>query len=270
MRLNLRNKSVVVTGASRGIGAALARRFAKRGARVALVARHREELDTLAAELVAEGAVATVVCADLSLEAERVAAIEAVNSELGGVDVLVNNAGRGLYGAVEDLQGEQLRSVLELNLIAPAHLTALVLPAMREQGYGAIVMISSVLGGRAIPMSGGYCASKFALEGLCQSLRSELSGSGIGLLMVRPGRTESSFRDSAMSNGYRPDDTMRPMRAEVVADASVRALERGAARLNFTAAGKAMMAAERVSPALVDRMMSKLYKKMANAEEPGE
>jgi short-subunit dehydrogenase len=189
---------------------------------------------------------------------------------LGPIDVLVNNAGRGLYGRVEDLSSEQLRSVCELNLIAPAHLSNLVLPEMRLRGQGALVMVSSVIGNRAIPMSGGYCASKFALEALSQSLRAELVGSGIHLLLVRPGRTESSFRESATTDGFRPSDSLRPMPAEVVARASVRALERGASRVNFTAAGKAMMAAERLSPSLVDLAMSKLYRKMVAIDDPGE
>ena len=131
-------------------------------------------------------------------------------------------------------------------------------------------MVSSVLGARAVPMSGGYCASKFALEALCQSLRAELVGSGIHLLVVRPGRTESSFREAADTSGFRPNDKMRPMSAQTVAEASVRALQRGSARVNFTSAGKAMMAAERVSPTLVDRVMSKLYRKMVDLEDTPE
>lgn len=269
MRLNLRDKSVLVTGASRGIGAALARALARRGARLALVGRSQAELAALCEELQAEGGNATAVPADLSVEEERVQMVSRAIDVLGEIDVLVNNAGRGLYGRVEELSSEQLRTVMELNLVAPAHLSALVLPPMRERRTGAVVMVSSVLGARAVPMSGGYCASKFALEALGQSLRSELVGSGINVLVVRPGRTESSFRESAMSTGFRPHDNLRPMRAEVVAEASVRALERGASRVNFTAAGKVMMAAERVSPTIVDRVMSRVYRKMVAVDGTG-
>ncbi len=267
MRLNLRDKSVLVTGASRGIGAALSRQFASRGARLALVARDRDELVALQSELGADGVVVEVVCADLSEDNERVRAIEQAQDKLGPIDVLVNNAGRGLYGSVESLSPDQLRAVFELNVVAKAHLCSLVLPSMRERSAGTIVMVSSVLGARAVPMSGGYCASKFALEALCQSLRAELVGSGVGVLVVRPGRTESSFRTAAQSTGFRPDDKMPPMSAARVAEASVRAVERGAARVNFTSAGKAMMAAERVSPALVDRVMSMLYRKMVKGTD---
>jgi short-subunit dehydrogenase len=267
MRLNLLDKSVLVTGASRGIGAALARQFAARGARLALLARDRSELMSLQAELAAGGASAEVVCADLSEDTERARAIAEVQLRLGSIDVLVNNAGRGLYGRVETLTPEQLRAVFELNVVAPAHLSSLVLPSMRDRGSGTLVMVSSVLGARAVPMSGGYCASKFALEALCQSLRAELVGSGVRVLVVRPGRTESSFRDAALTSGFRPKDKMQPMSAAKVAAASVRAVERGVARVNFTSAGKAMMAAERVSPALVDRVMSKLYRKMVEGTD---
>jgi short-subunit dehydrogenase len=270
MRLNLRDKGVLVTGASRGIGAALARVLARRGARLALVGRSEAELSSVRTELLVDAAQVEVICADLCVEEERVRVVSAAREKLGAIDVVVNNAGKGLYGRVEDLSSEQLRSVYELNLVAPAHLCSLLLPAMREQGAGAIVMVSSVIGARAIPMSGGYCASKFALEGLSQSLRAELMGSGITLLVVRPGRTESSFREDAMSAGFRPNDKLRPMSAEVVAEASVRALERGKSRVNFTAAGKAMMLGERVSPRLVDRAMSKLYRKMLDVDDSGQ
>ena len=174
MHLNLRDKSVVVTGASRGIGAALAREFSKRSAKVVLVARNRNELEQLQGELIAAGGKAAVVCADLSLDSERCRVIEEAEALVGPVDVLVNNAGRGLYGPVEGLQSDLLRSVMELNLVAPWHLSALVLPGMRKRASGSVVMVSSVVGLRAVPMSGGYCASKFALEGLSQSLRAEL------------------------------------------------------------------------------------------------
>lgn len=267
MHLNLRHKTVLVTGASRGIGAALAREFAKRSAKVVLVARHREQLEELQGELAVAGGSASIVCADLSDESERCRVVAEAEAAVGPIDVLVNNAGRGLYGPAEELESELLRSVMELNLVAPWHLSALVLPGMRKRRAGSIVMVSSVLGLRAVPLSGGYCATKFALEGLSQSLRAELRGSGIRLLMVRPGRTESSFRADAASTGYRPQDKLRPMAAEVVAAATVRAVERRKSRLNFTSAGKAMLAAERVSPALVDRVMSKLYRKMIEEEE---
>jgi len=264
MRRNLHDKSVLVTGASRGIGAALARQFAAKGARLALVARDETALETLSSEL---GGVAEVVCADLSVEADRIRAMDEARAKLGPIDVLVNNAGRGLYGSVETLEPEQLRSTFELNVVAPTHLCALLLPSMRERKTGTIVMVSSVLGARAVPMSGGYCASKFALEALCQSLRAELVDSGVHVLVVRPGRTESSFREAAQSTGFRPNDTMQPMSAAKVAEASVRAVERGATRVNFTSAGRAMMAAERVSPAIVDRVMSKLYRKMVKGTD---
>lgn len=258
---SLRGKGVLLTGASRGIGKALAHALAREGARLVLAARSEDDLAAVAKELPSGVDVHTLV-ADLRSESERSALVARAQQAVGGIEVLINNAGEGLYGAVEDLNSQALRDVFELNLVAPAHLAGLVLPAMRERRRGHIVMVSSVLGERAIPLAGGYCASKFALEGLAQSLRAEVSDVGIHVLVVRPGRTESAFRASAPTTGFRPRDRFRPMAAERVAQGTVRALLRGKSRIDFTGAGKMMMWAERVSPALVDLAMKRLYARM--------
>lgn len=255
--MSLAGQRVVVTGASRGIGAALARCFASRGASLVLVGRNKIDLERISTEL---GEGCEFIVADLSNEQQRVEMIVAAK-EGGPIDVLVNNAGIGLYGAVEDLSCDQLRSAHELNVVAPAHLARLVLPEMRSRDCGTIVMVSSVLGRRSIPLSGGYCATKFALEALSQSLRAELSDTGVGVLVVRPGRTESAFREAAVTVGWRPEDDVRAMSAETVASATVRALEKRRSSIDFTFAGRAMIVAERVSPGLSDRLMSRLHRR---------
>lgn len=265
-RLSRAGQVALVTGASRGIGAAFAEELSRRGMRVALAGRDQEALRRVADLLPTPG---MTFVADLAIEAERRRLVADVEDRLGPVAVLVNNAGIGVYGAVEELSAEALRQVLELNVVAPVELLRLVLPAMSARGTGEVVQVSSVLGRRAMPMSGGYCASKFALEALSQSARVELRDRGVRILVVRPGRTESDFRRAAISlSGWRPEDRLRPMAAEVVARRSLDALEAGRSEIDFTAAGRMMLALERWSPSLNDRIMVRLFRRWSRSKLP--
>jgi short-subunit dehydrogenase len=256
----------LITGASRGIGAALARELSSRGVPLALCGRDEGALQRLHSEL---GGNSAYFCADLCDEVARARLIAAVRERFGTIDVLVNNAGAGLYEAVERLAPAVMRDLLELNVVAPMDLARQIVPEMRTRQRGAVVQVSSVLGRRAIPMSGGYSASKFALEALSQSLRAELQGSGVEVLVVRPGRTESDFRAAAISpSGWRPSDRMRPMAARRVARGTIRALEAGRASVDFTVAGRLMMTVERISPRLNDRLMARLYRQWFGDEMP--
>ncbi len=185
-------RSVLVTGCSSGIGHAAALALARRGWRVFATARHEADL----ARLRDDGL--TALYLELNNSKSINACVKAVLAETGGrLDALFNNAAYGQPGAVEDLSREVLRAQLETNLLGTHELTCRVLPVMRRQGGGRIVQNSSVLGFAALPYRGAYVCSKFALEGLTDTLRLELSGTGIHVSLIEPGPISSCFRENA-------------------------------------------------------------------------
>ncbi|WP_295543148.1 SDR family oxidoreductase [uncultured Thiohalocapsa sp.] len=187
-------RTILITGCSSGIGHACAHGLAARGGwRVVASARNAEDVDRLRAEGL------TAVQLDLAATDSVQAGLDAALAHTGGrLDALFNNGAYGQPGAVEDLTRDVLRAQLETNLLGWHDLTRRVIPHMRAQGHGRIVQNGSVLGLVALPYRGAYVASKFALEGLTDTLRLELAGSGIAVSLIEPGPILSRFRD----NGY--------------------------------------------------------------------
>ncbi len=191
---------VVVTGASSGIGRATAVRFANEGAALVLAARSQERLERLAERLQDRFGVATLAhpC-DVRQHEQVDALIEAAIARFGRIDVLVNNAGYGLYGRIEDTPDDAFRDLLETNVLGVHHAIRATLPCMRRQGAGHIVNVGSIVGKRSWPYHGAYAASKFALTGLTQALRGELAGSGVSVSLILPASTDTHFFSSAPS-----------------------------------------------------------------------
>lgn len=193
--------SILITGCSSGIGLAVAKGLAARGWRVFASARRQDDVDVLAAM----GFEALRL--DLDDSASIQAAVAEVLGRTGGrLDALFNNGGFGQVGAVEDLTRAALREQFETNLFGWVELTNLVIPAMRAQGHGRIVCNSSVLGYAAFPYRGAYTAAKFALEGIADTLRQELRGSGIHVSLVEPGPITSRFRENCLPHFERHID----------------------------------------------------------------
>lgn len=176
----------IVTGASSGIGAATARRLARAGFVVYGAARRADRLAELG-----DGVRPLVL--DVTDDASMVAGVEQVLEEHGRVDVLVGNAGYGSYGSVEEVPLDEARRQLETNVIGLARMIQLVLPTMRAQGSGRIINVSSMGGRFAGPFGGWYHASKFALEGLSDSLRAEVAPFGIRVSVVEPGAIKTEW-----------------------------------------------------------------------------
>jgi NAD(P)-dependent dehydrogenase (short-subunit alcohol dehydrogenase family) len=185
---------ILVTGCSSGIGRAAAIALADRGHRVFASARNRNDL----AELERPDNL-SALCLDVTDPATIAAAVETVLSRAGRIDVLVNNAGYGQYGAVEEVTPDEWRAQFEVNLFGAVAVTQAVLPAMRRQRRGTIVNVSSVAGRVAIPFSAPYCASKHALEAVSDALRVEIAPFGIRVVLVEPGPIETRFGDRARS-----------------------------------------------------------------------
>lgn len=183
----------IVSGASRGIGKSLALRLAERGHTVACLARSEPELVALAAQR--PGLLPVAV--DLTDRAATERAVRDLLDRHGACEVLVNNAGYGLRGAIEEISLDRWKRQFEVNLFAAAHLQQLVLPGMRAAGRGAIVNVSSVAGRISTPFSGAYAATKFALEAMSDATRIEVARYGIRVILVEPGPVATDFADVA-------------------------------------------------------------------------
>lgn len=254
MKETLKGKVAVVTGASSGIGEATARALADRGAAVVLAARAEEKLRFLEREISAAGGRALAIRTDVADEASAGAMIEQVVGEFGAIDVLVNNAGLGLSGRVEDLRAEDLRYLFEVNLLGPLVCLQAALPHMPRGGR--IVNVSSVVGKRAIPKVGGYSATKFALNALSDALRVEVADRGITVTSIYPGTTRTSFRENSRrtkdeERGWRP----RGVTPEKVAGKIAAAVESDGRDVYVTLSDRIFVAGTVLAPGLFDRLL---------------
>lgn len=192
MTQRFRNRTVIITGASAGIGAACARRFASEGANLVLAARNAERLNTLAKSLEERTQVITVPT-DVSLRKDARALLEAGDQRFGRIDVLINNAGFNHRGAVEQISESDLARVLRVDLEAPMVLCRLALPYLRQAGGGALVNVASIAGQIPMPDEAAYSAAKAGLRAFTRALAEELEGSGITASMVSPGPVDTGF-----------------------------------------------------------------------------
>lgn len=260
-------KRTIITGASSGIGSALALALARRGAALVLAARRQDRLtgvaETIRAACPGVPPPLTLVCDVAKAESAR-AMIQAVAEKMGGVDILINNAGTGVYGSNEKTPMEDFRLTMEVNFFGAAQCMFEVLPLMRRQGNGLIVNIASIAAIHGVPYMGVYCASKAALASLSQSLRAELTDTGIRVMVVYPGYTQTEFfeKEKNVGGGRRPDGPCAPV--EEVAESIARGIERGKRELVLPLQGKAMKLSESLAPWIVERAMRGLARRLAS------
>lgn len=198
--MQIKDQRILLTGASGGIGQALARELAARGAKLGLVARGSAVLTGLAEELngTGDGGAVRAIAADLTLGAGRDTARRVMHHEFGGIDVLINNAGTTDFSDFGEQEPEVLEQIFALNVLAPMQLTRAILPEMKKQGGGAVVNVGSVFGSIAFPFFASYSASKFALRGFSEALRRELEGSGVGVVYVAPRGVRTGLNSPAV------------------------------------------------------------------------
>lgn len=200
--MEFKNRSILITGASGGIGATLAEHFAREGAHLTLVARRSTELQATVDHLIDMGAQATGVVGDINGPEIQQRAIQVAVDTYGQLDMLVNNAGNVRAGRLEQLQPQDIQAMISLNLTTPILLTRLALPALRAHGQGAVVNISSGFGLVAGPFYEVYAATKSGLARFGEGLRRELLGEGVSVHTVYPGATRTPMMES---NGAGPE-----------------------------------------------------------------
>lgn len=260
--MDLKDRVVIVTGASEGIGQALARLFAAQGAKLVLAARSEEKLNGLARSLGEENTL--VVPTDVTQfdQVDRLVARAA--EHFGGIDILVNNAGLGLYGSVEETKWENLRWLWEVNFFGAVRAIQAALPHLRRR-RGAVVNISSVAGKLSLPFMGAYCATKFALNALSNSLRMELAGTGVRVLVICPGRVQtqfhsSAFRESSNLPGVFREGTGGGISSQQVARATLRALRRGKREVILPWKLRLAVGFRTLAPALADAILRRVVR----------
>jgi short-subunit dehydrogenase len=249
----LRGARTIVTGTTSGIGRELVLQLADRGARVVAASRDRQRLDELAAEAKQHGGEVSVVPTDVADAGQRARLIETAVASLGGLDVLVNNAGVGAMGLFAEAGEERLRRIFEVNFFAATELTRLALAHLRQGKDPMIVNVASVIGRRAVPGCTEYCASKFAMVGWSEGLRAELVPLGIHVLVVCPGVIETEFRSRMLEDRVRYAwQSGRSMTAKRCAELIVQAMRRRQNELVTTAQGKFLVWLNRLFPRVVD------------------
>jgi short-subunit dehydrogenase len=218
---------IAITGASAGIGRATALRLARDGAKLVICARRGDRLDEAAAEIAAAGGEAMPVVADVANADDMQMLTDRAVSRYGRLDVMMANAGFGIYGAVDHITPEQMRRIMDVNYHGTFNAAHAAMPVFRRQGAGHLIVISSIVGKRGVPYMGAYAATKFAQVGLAECLRAEVAGSSIHVTLVFPVSTKTEFSDVMMSESgpiTRARGPRQPVTA--VADAIARAIER--------------------------------------------
>jgi hypothetical protein len=261
MSAPLDGTSILITGASSGIGEALARQLAPRAAALGLLARRRERLEALATQLRAENPrlKAVVLPCDLRDLGAVAAAVDRFEAEAGPVEVLFNNAGLGHFGCYDLSSWETTKTLIDTNVVAVAWLTRRVLPGMVARGRGGILMVSSGFGIDLLPGFSTYCGAKHFVTAMTECLRWELLGTGVVVSQVCPGPVDTEFEEIARGGDFPRVPGVVKVSAEHVAALSIRLLERERA---FAVPGlhmKALLGFSYYVPRVVKRVFFDLF-----------
>jgi len=253
--MKIAGKVALITGASAGIGAACAAEFARAGAQLSLTARTVEGLR------VAGGPSALVTAGDLADEATRRLVMSRTIQRFGAVDILINNAGVGIYGPSWSVPMDQVRRMMELNYFALLGMLQLVVPHMRARRTGMIVNVGSIAGKVTLPWMTLYSSTKFAVGALTEGLRMELCRSGVHAMQVCPGYVTTNFQKNVLA-GAAPPAVVRARRFAITAEQCARAIRRGVERNARTVlaprSGWLLLAARRLAPGAVEARMAEM------------
>jgi short-subunit dehydrogenase len=263
MTREIKGLRIVITGASSGIGRCLAEQAARRGARLALVARSADKLEALARELKQQGADAVAIAADVTKDEDRERLLRDACARLGGLDVLINNAGIASFGHFAESTEAILRQIMEVNFFAPAELIRRAVPILVRGRQPAIVNVASMCGRRGLPAWPEYSASKFALCGLTEAFRGELARYDIDILLIVPGLTKSELPQHLLRNeGRMKIEFDKGMHPEEVASGILRALEKNRLETVLGREARLILALNRFFPRFVDRRIKQRVRKL--------
>ncbi len=255
-RSSFSGKRVVLTGASSGIGWYVATLLVQQGAYVVVTSRREDRLKQLRLATGNPLKRLIAVPGDITDAGHRRRVIGTAVDELGGIDILINNAGVGAIGRFEEASPDRLRRVLEVDFVAAAELTRLALPHLRRGEDPAVCVVSSVLAHRGVAEKSEYCAAKFALRGWAESLRLELKRDGIAVVTISPSTTRSEFFDSLIETS--PAATSRSLghqSAEHVARKVLKGIRRRRREMILSLGGNALVWLNRLAPGMTERAL---------------
>ncbi len=260
----MKNKVVVITGASSGIGRALAFEFASKGYKVTIGARNHEKLLEVAEEIKLKGGDVASAQTDVTIEADCKNLVMTAVEQFGRVDVLINNAGISMRALFEETDIEVIRRLMDVNFWGMVYCTKHALPHILKQ-KGSIVGVSSIAGLKGLPGRTGYSASKFAMKGFLDCLRTENMKTGLHVLMAYPGFTASNIRTASLTKdgtpqGESPREETKMMSAEEVARRTFEAVKQRKNSMVLTFEGKATVFLNKFVPDFLDKLV---YRKMA-------
>lgn len=261
----MRNKVVIITGASSGIGKALAFAFGRQGSKIVITGRDGSKLENTKTELTLEGINTLSIVADVSIELDNKKVVDETIAHFGKIDVLINNAGITMRALFNDVETDVIKKVMDINFYGMVYATKYALPEIIKT-QGSVIGISSIAGYRGLPGRTGYSASKFALQGFLESLRTELLKQNVHVLVACPGFTTSNIRNTALSadgqiQGESPRDEAKMMTAETVADYIYKATVNRKRDLVLTAQGKLTVLLNKFFPAFMDKMVYNILAK---------
>ena len=255
----MKDKVVIITGGSSGIGRALAAEFGKNGSSVMITGRNLNELNQVVAELSSKGVIIKGFQADVSIEEDNCKMVEEAIKQFGHIDILINNAGVSMRALFEDLQLDVFKKVMDINFYGAVYATKCALPYIL-QTKGSIVGVSSINGKRSAPARSAYSASKFAMEGFLETLRTEVMKRGVHVLVASPGFTASNIRKrSLMKDGTAQGDSPRKeqemMSADEVAHHIYKAVLNRKRDLVLTTKGRLAIFLNKWMPGITDKLV---------------
>jgi len=265
----MKNKVVVISGASSGIGKACAWHFAKNGSKVVLAARSNDKLKVIGEEMMSAGYEVLTVQADVSIEEDCQHLISETIIKFKGIDVLVNNAGISMRATLEDMNLSVMKKVMDINFYGTVFCTKYALPHILKS-KGSVVGVSSIAGYKGLPARTAYSASKFAMQGFLESLRIENLKKDLHVLIACPGFTASNIRNTALSKDGEvqkesPRDESKMMTAEKVAEYIYKAVVNRQNSIVLTFNGKLTVLLNKLLPSLVDLLVYNHLKKEPNS-----
>ena len=254
--MSLTGRVAVITGASSGIGLAVARRHAADGVAVVLGARRTELLEQIVAEIRGGGGRAEAMTMDVTREADVVALVERATAAFGRLDIMICNAGFGYYGPIEEMDPAIMRRMMEVNFIGTFYGARAALPIFRRQNRGHLMLVSSVVGRRGIPFMSGYSATKSAQAAFAEALRAECAGTGVEVSTIFPVSTDTEFRHAMERDfGHEVSGLGPKQSVDVVADAMIKCCRRPRPEVYPHIGARVLGILNLLAPRLTDRIV---------------